>query len=144
MVFPEKAASTPPLEQQNATSTPPFASVSGRNQIEEKAASDELKGGEDAHKRRHPDRSNLKESNLSELTLGNLEVEKNGRAAAPAQLSSHSRVTAPRELGELGAVHSGDLDVGRLPRAGGREVNVPTRTILQWSQPCPTRLKIRL
>jgi hypothetical protein len=94
MVFPEKAASTPPLEQENAASTPPLTSVSGRNQIEEKAASDELKGGEDAHKRRHPDRSNLKESNLKELTLGNLEVEKNGRAAAPAQLSSHSPVAA--------------------------------------------------
>jgi hypothetical protein len=56
MAFPEKAASAPPLEQENAASTPPFACVSGRNQIEEKAVSEELKGGEVAHKRRYPHR----------------------------------------------------------------------------------------
>jgi len=95
MALPEKAASTPLLEQENAASTPPFTSVSGRNQTEEKAAPDELKGGEDAHKRRHPDRPNLKESNLKELTLGNLKVEKNGRAATPVQLLPSSPASFP-------------------------------------------------
>jgi hypothetical protein len=94
MAFPEKAASTPPFEQENAASAPPFISVSGRNQTGEKAASDELKGGEDIHKRRHPDRPNLKESNLEELTLGNLDVEEKVRAAAPAQRPSRSPAPA--------------------------------------------------
>src|ERR1700688_3896017 len=75
MAFPEMAASTPPLERENAASTPPFTSVSGRNQIEEKAVSEELKGGEVAHKRRYPDRSNLIESNLKDLTLRNSKIE---------------------------------------------------------------------
>jgi hypothetical protein len=95
MTFPEKAASTPPLAQENAAHTPPFTSASGRSQTEEKAASDELKGGEKAHKRRPPDRTNLKESNLEELTLGILEVEKNGRAAAPVQFLPPSPAASP-------------------------------------------------
>jgi len=92
MASPGKAASTPPFELEKAAPTPPFTSVSGR--MEEKAVSHELKGGATAHKRRSPGRSNLRESNLEELTLGNLDVEKNDRAAAPVQLLPPSPVAA--------------------------------------------------
>lgn len=51
--------------------------------------------GEDAHKRRHQDRPNLKKSNLKELTLGILEVEKRSGAARPVQLLPPSPVGAP-------------------------------------------------
>lgn len=95
MAFPEKAACTPPLAQEKAAPMPSIASVSGRNLTEEKAASDAKKGGETEQKRRLPDRSNLKEDNLEELTLENLVVEKNGGAAAPVRLLPPSQVTAP-------------------------------------------------
>jgi hypothetical protein len=95
MAFPEKAASMPPLESGKAASTPPFASALDAIPAKEKAVSDGLKGGEDAHKRRHPDRPNLKESNLERLTLGDLQVERISGAAPPQQLLSRSPVAAP-------------------------------------------------
>lgn len=80
MIFPEKAVSTPPLENGKAVSAPPFAS-------EEKAVPADVKGGESPPKRRSPDRPNLKEYNLEEITLGKTDVSGGAVAALAARLS---------------------------------------------------------
>ncbi|RTE92443.1 hypothetical protein [Bradyrhizobium sp. LVM 105] len=79
MTFPEKAVSTPPLENEKAVPTPPFVA-------EEKAVSKEVKGGESPLKRRSPDRPNLKDSNLEEITLGITGVSDGAVATPPARL----------------------------------------------------------
>jgi hypothetical protein len=76
MAFPEKAVSTPPLLPQKAVPEPPIPA-------KEKAVSADLKGGESPAKRRSPDRPNLKEYNLEEITLGKTDVS-GGAVAAPS------------------------------------------------------------
>jgi hypothetical protein len=107
MKFPKKAVSTPPLVEEKAVSRPPIAadcsaSPSGANRNEtsqsdasEKAVSEELKGGENVPKRRSPDRPNLIDSNLIDLTLGNLEVEGGVVAALPEQPRPAQTAPAP-------------------------------------------------
>ena len=79
MTFPEKAVSTPPLENETAVPTPPLVA-------EEKAVSADVKGGESPPKRRSPDRPNLKDSNLEEITLGKTDVSGGVGAAPPIRL----------------------------------------------------------
>lgn len=81
MAFPEKAVSTPPFETEKAVPRPPFVA-------EEKAVPAELKGGESPPKRRSPDRPNLKDTNLEDLTLGKIDVEGGAVAAPPAPPSA--------------------------------------------------------
>jgi hypothetical protein len=90
MAFPEKAASTPRLEPEKAASAPPFPNVESG----EKAVSDHLNSGQDALERRHPDRSNLIESNLKSLTLEDSKIER-GAVAAPNAPPPSSRLATP-------------------------------------------------
>ncbi|WP_338692012.1 hypothetical protein V5279_37885 [Bradyrhizobium sp. 26S5] len=76
MTFPEKAVSEPPFTDEKAVPTPPIREP-------EKAVDDHLKGGEGAPKRRSPDRPNLKEYNLEDLTLGKSGNETAAVAAPP-------------------------------------------------------------
>ncbi|MDF0581256.1 hypothetical protein [Bradyrhizobium yuanmingense] len=81
MTFPEKAVSTPRLENEKAVHAPPFVA-------NEKTVSGDVKGGETPLKRRPPDRPNLKDSNLEEITLGKMGVSDGAVAAPPARLRS--------------------------------------------------------
>jgi hypothetical protein len=82
--FPEKAVSTPPFDEafskpkkaEKAVPTPPFYE-------QEKAVSDDLKGGEAGSKRRCGDRPNLIDITLSKKTLEN-SIEENAAAASSA------------------------------------------------------------
>ncbi|UWU75493.1 hypothetical protein N2603_36620 [Bradyrhizobium huanghuaihaiense] len=86
LAFPEKAVSAPPFEEEKAVHAPPF-------EAEEKAVDGELKGGEEPPKRRSPDRPNLKDSNLEEITFGKF-GERDGAAAAPP-----FRLRSPQAVG---------------------------------------------
>jgi hypothetical protein len=76
LTFPEKAFSTPPFETEKAVSAPPFSG-------QEKAVSEDAKGGENDPKRRSPDRPNLNKINLEDNLRGNLEI-RGAVAAAPS------------------------------------------------------------
>jgi len=77
----EQAVSASPVEQEKAVPTPPF-------DHSKKAVPEAQKGGETTPKRRSPNRPNLIESNLGELTLGNSGIEGTAVAASRAPLPS--------------------------------------------------------
>jgi hypothetical protein len=88
MAFPEKAVSTPPIETEKAVPRPPINTG-------EKAVPADLKGGETPPKTRSPHRPNLKDTNLEEITLGEIDVS-GGVVAAPASPPRPVQTAPPR------------------------------------------------
>jgi hypothetical protein len=98
LTFPEKAFSTPPFETGKAVSAPPFSG-------QEKAVSEDAKGGENDPKRRSPDRPNLNKINLEDNLRGNLEIRGVAAAApsAPQRLLQAAPTPAFRPMSPQGA-----------------------------------------
>ncbi|OAF18670.1 hypothetical protein [Bradyrhizobium neotropicale] len=97
LTFPEKTVSTPPFETEKAVSAPPFSG-------QEKAVSEDPKGGENDPKRRSLRRPNLSKINLEDNLRGNFEIRGAVAAAptAPQRLSQAAPAPAFRPMSPPG------------------------------------------